>query len=165
MTNEIKNDFFIKVANFEGFRSRPYRCPAGYLTIGYGHTDGVRTTSRVDLETARKLLRQDFDKILTMLCSEPYILQEHELYAIADLVFNIGFTAFKRTSLRNLLIAYHTAIEKNNKQYQDVLRFKIADKLLEFCHYHDKDGNVQKSLGLLRRREFERRLFLEGHVY
>ena len=30
-----------KIKEFEGFRGTAYRCPAGVLTVGYGHTSGV----------------------------------------------------------------------------------------------------------------------------
>ena len=37
----------------------PYRCPANILTIGYGHTKGVKKNMRLTKQEAEDLLRQD----------------------------------------------------------------------------------------------------------
>ena len=33
----ITEDGVRLIRRFEGFSALPYRCPAGYLTVGYGH--------------------------------------------------------------------------------------------------------------------------------
>lgn len=35
------NLLIAKIKQFEGYRSKAYRCSAGVLTCGYGHTKGV----------------------------------------------------------------------------------------------------------------------------
>jgi lysozyme len=51
------------IADFEGFRSCPYRDAVGVWTIGYGHTAGVNSASRcLSLTEARALLRTDLGK-------------------------------------------------------------------------------------------------------
>lgn len=53
---------------FEGFYSRPYLCPAGVPTIGYGAThylDGVRVTLKdasISRETAERLLLAQIER-------------------------------------------------------------------------------------------------------
>jgi len=48
----------------EGFRSKVYKCPAGYLTIGYGRN---LETNGLTKEEAEYLLQKDVEKIETEL--------------------------------------------------------------------------------------------------
>ena len=56
----ISNQFLKKIKQWEGFRPKPYRCPAGILTVGYGHT-GADVTPEMNLSEAQAeaLLRSD----------------------------------------------------------------------------------------------------------
>ncbi len=45
----------------EGFRAKPYRCPAGVLTIGYGFTELSRQEADIILDLKIKKLRWHFD--------------------------------------------------------------------------------------------------------
>ncbi len=47
------------IKTFEGFRADAYVCPAGALTIGYGHTGGVKRGQKVSEQEADKLLCED----------------------------------------------------------------------------------------------------------
>ena len=121
MNEELKRQFYTKVASFEGFRSRPYKCPAGVLTIGYGHTDNVKITDSITLPEAQKLLREDMNRRLAMFSQCPFVLQEHELYALADFVFNLGWTTFKKSSFYPMLKSYSDALDNKNFSYADRL--------------------------------------------
>ena len=80
------------IKKFEGCRLKAYRCPAGVLTIGYGHTKGVKSGQVITQEQADELLRKDivhfckkvdkYDKI--------YHFNENEYNALLSFVFNIG---------------------------------------------------------------------------
>lgn len=155
MTDNDKAIFYETVSKFEGFRSRPYRCPAGLLTIGYGHTKGVKSTDRVTPQDAKKLLVSDFDDIFTFLRSLGYTLDEHEFFAIADLIFNIGIGKFMKSSLPRLLTQYSNCLASCRYYYIAL----ICSKIQEFVYYTDKFGKKQKSNGLVRRRKFETLLF------
>ncbi len=37
MTDEVKDALRQSIQDHEGFRDRPYRCPAGHWTVGWGH--------------------------------------------------------------------------------------------------------------------------------
>lgn len=37
MTDEVKDALRQSIQDHEGFRERPYRCPAGHWTVGWGH--------------------------------------------------------------------------------------------------------------------------------
>jgi lysozyme len=92
------------VKHAEGFRAEPYCCPAGKLTIGYGHTRGVTEGQRVTPEIAEALLREDLDaaaRDLLPLVRAP--LTQSQFDALASFAFNIGASRFaKSTLLRKL---------------------------------------------------------------
>ena len=48
------------IKKFEGCRLEAYKCPAGILTIGYGHTGSeVHLGQKITQEQAEKYLKQD----------------------------------------------------------------------------------------------------------
>jgi len=97
---------------FEGFRARPYLCPAGVPTIGYGATtylDGrpVRLDDPpLSREAADRLLRGQILRIYLpgtqALCPG---LEGRALAAITDFAFNLGLTRLKASTLRHRLLA------------------------------------------------------------
>lgn len=132
---------FIK--EFEGCRLTPYRCSAGVLTIGYGHTGSDVTEgmliSKIDAE---KLLIDDlsrFQKELAPLVAVP--IKEGQFIALMSFAFNLGINAFKRSTLRRELNA-------GNVQ-------EAADEFLKWCNAGGKPVE-----GLKRRRSAEMELFL-----
>ena len=62
----ITSDVFKFTKLAEGLSLKPYRCPAGKLTIGYGHNLEANGISE---EIANQLLHEDLDK------SESYVLK------------------------------------------------------------------------------------------
>ena len=50
------------IKNFEGYREKAYKCSAGKLTIGYGHTDGVYEDQTITKEQAENFLKKDVEK-------------------------------------------------------------------------------------------------------
>lgn len=132
---------FIK--EFEGCRLTPYRCSAGVLTIGYGHTGSDVTEgmliSKIDAE---KLLIDDlnrFQKELAPLVAMP--ITEGQFIALMSFAFNLGISAFKRSTLRRELNAGNVEA--------------AADEFLKWVN-----AGGQPSEGLRRRRSAERELFL-----
>lgn len=75
---------------FEGLRLKPYTCPAGRLTIGYGHNlddNGITEDIAVrlldaDLMTAEREVRQRFTHF--------YKLNEARQFVLVDMCFNMG---------------------------------------------------------------------------
>jgi lysozyme len=47
------------IKKFEGCRLKAYYCSGGVLTIGYGHTGGVKETDTITQEEADELLEKD----------------------------------------------------------------------------------------------------------
>lgn len=98
---------------FEGCYLRPYLCPAGVPTIGYGATyydDGSRVTLNdpaITRERAEMLLfwmvRTRYLPQVLHLC--PNIDTPDRLAAIIDFTFNLGAGALKMSTLRRRINA------------------------------------------------------------
>lgn len=149
-----------KVASFEGFRSRPYGCPAGVLTIGYGHTHGVKLSDRVSKDEAFELLRADF-----LIC-QSYLLNKfdikdcmnsNQIYALTDFVFNLGFGTLLGSTISNTLADYHNATPSTLSNYDT----DIVNTLLKYNKYR-KNGKLVLSSGLRKRRQWEASLYLSS---
>lgn len=97
------------VERFEGFRSKPYTCPAGIWTIGLGSTayvDGRRVTSSdapLTLEQARELALQELHHTYLpgVLRQCPILLtDERKCNAIVDFVYNLGLGRLQTSTLK-----------------------------------------------------------------
>lgn len=101
------------IQRWEGFRERPYLCPAGIPTIGFGFThyaDGTPVTLRdrpMSIESARLLLRllilTRYMPVVLKLC--PHIDTPERLGAIVDFCFNLGEGKLKASTLRKRIQA------------------------------------------------------------
>lgn len=141
------------IKEFEGFRATPYRCSAGYLTIGYGsRLDFIpaefKRIGRVTKEQAHNLLLmhlKDFEDQVNDLISTP--LTQNQFDAIMVFVYNLGVGAFAKSTLLKRI---------NNRQFA-----QAAD---EFVRWNKErvNGVLRVSAGLTRRRLAEQKLFREG---
>ena len=133
------------IKQYEGFCPTPYLCPAGKLTIGYGHviafgekfSDGIITK-----EKAEMLLKQDVsvvEKTLDNLVITQ--LLQNQFDALVSFIYNVGSKAFEKSTLLRLL--------NENK-------LDLATE--EFSKWVFAGGVVQK--GLIRRRSAEKLMFL-----
>ena len=168
MTDDQKKAFYMAIGNYEGFRSQSYYCPAGYLTIGFGHRirDNERQrfcTARLTFKQAYDLLVQDFDDVFNFLAKQDFILQENELFALADLAFNVGCNTLASRPLFQRVRQYSEAINNHEHTKADALSKYISERFLAYCHYK-RNGKVYTSSGLLARRRFDSRLWL-GDLY
>lgn len=128
----------------EGLRLEAYLCPAGVLTIGYGHTGSdVKEGSRVSREEAENLLTRDLERfekdILKMVKVE---LTQNQFDALVSFTYNVGSGALKGSTLLKKL---------NAGSYMEA-----ADEFLKWT----KAGGKELP-GLVKRRRTERALFLE----
>ena len=162
MSNKIDNTVFSdnarkKARSFiqkaEKFEEKAYQDEKGIWTIGYGHTKDVKPGDKITQEEAEKLYAEDFK-----IHSEPlkYVkvpLNDNEKVALASLIFNIGESQFKNsTVLRKLNAGDRKAAAEAFKLFCKESKTKIIDgkpvKKLEF------------SKGLYSRRVQEMKLFL-----
>jgi lysozyme len=131
------------IQRFEGMRFNAYLCPAGVWTIGYGHTKGVKAGQYISYTEAGDFLKQDvarFEEAIGLMVTVP--LNQNQFDALVSFVFNIGGSAFLDSTLLRLL---------NKKDYAGA-----ADQLLRW----NKGANNEELPGLVKRREWERSLFL-----
>lgn len=94
---------------FEGLRLKPYLCPAGIPTIGYGSTryaDGRAVTLRdapIAREQADELLRLTLkrDYLPGLLAASPVLEQSPQaLGALGSFAYNLGLGAYRASTLR-----------------------------------------------------------------
>lgn len=94
---------------FEGLRLKPYLCPAGIPTIGYGSTryadgrDVKLTDAPITREQADELLRLTLkrDYLPGLLAASPVLAQSPQaLGALGDFAYNLGLTAYRTSTLR-----------------------------------------------------------------
>lgn len=131
------------IKKHEGFNARPYKCPAGVLTIGYGRTIDVRpyeiTTEEAETIWLDKYVKTIADQILALVNVE---LSNNQICALIDFVYNLGIGNFKSSTL----------LRKINQG-----DFSAAAN--EFLKWNKAGGIVLK--GLENRRIAERMLFLD----
>lgn len=81
------------IQKYEGCRLKTYLCPAGVLTIGYGHTGSdVKSGMTITKAKALKLLKKDisrFEKAVSKYDSV-YHWNQNQFDALVSFAFNIG---------------------------------------------------------------------------
>jgi len=132
------------IKKWEGLRLKAYRCPAGILTVGYGHTGpDVTEGMEIDLDEAEAMLLSDIWEAED--CIENHVdvdLTDGQRAALISFVFNLGCSAFKNSTLLKLL----------NQKLPDA----AAAQLLRW-----NKANNKVMAGLTNRRNDERKTFLD----
>ena len=134
---------------FEGYKAKPYLCPAGVATIGYGSTyysDGRKVTledAPMDEPTARALLMFELEHTYLpgVLRNCPILAtDERKCNAIVDFCYNLGTGRLQTSTLKRKI----NAQDWEGAQEQLKLWNKGGGKVLA---------------GLTKRREAEKALF------
>jgi len=131
------------IRKYEGLRLEAYICPAGILTIGYGHTGSdVTAGMKIDNAQADALLSKDverFEKSVNDLVKVP--MTQGMFDSLVCFAFNLGAGSLKSSTLL-------TKLNANDAK-------GAAD---EFLRWNKAGGKVLA--GLTARRESERDIFL-----
>lgn len=136
------------ITSFEDLELRAYVCPAGVWTIGFGTTiypngTKVKNGDTCTAEQAKAYFAYDLKRFENAVNSGLTVaLNQNQFDALVSLTYNIGETAFKKSTLLKQLNA--------NK-------FKEASE--QFAVWNKVAGKVLN--GLVRRRAAERELFLK----
>lgn len=151
--------FITAVKHYEGFFAKPYRCPAGVWTIGYGHTKGInQNTAAITEQEATAILGDDLMEAgqdvlnLTKGCLVANDGDAKALFrfeALASFVFNLGAGAFASSTLLKRL---------KEQRFEDAAR--------EILRWNKATVNGKKTVlrGLTRRRQCESHYFLTGQI-
>jgi lysozyme len=129
------------VKRWEGFRACAYRCPAGVMTIGYGHTGDVKAGDVVTYHEADELLLKDLQSTAERLA--PHIkvpVTKEQFIALTSLAFNLGVQGVVRKCPRLMRALNEGEYEAAANEFLDVT-----------------NGGLP---GLVKRRAAERALFL-----
>lgn len=111
----IVSDFGLDLIKaFEGFFAKPYYCPAGVLTQGYGHTTaagppalgGVWTKDYATQVLARTVAERYAAPVERLLTRKP---TQAQFDAMVSLAYNIGVGAFSRSSVLRWFNVGHDA--------------------------------------------------------
>jgi len=129
------------IKKFEGCRLESYLCSANVLTIGYGHTAGVKDGDTITKKEAEDLLAEDIEEF------EDYVnnlveveLKPYEFDALIAWTFNLGPTNLKESTMLKVL---------NEGKYNEVPA--------QIRRWNKAAGQTLD--GLIRRREAESLLF------
>jgi lysozyme len=134
------------IRKHEGLRLAPYFCPAGKLTVGYGHVilkhEAHLRAGVTDVE-AEALLLRDLAWALYAARSVGRVLTDGQAAALASLVFNIGAEAWATSTIRGMVMAGD-----------------MAGAAKQFERWNKSGGVVLQ--GLVNRRADEKRIFEGG---
>lgn len=95
--------------HFEGFSSKPYICPAGYPTIGYGTVykpDGTKVTMQdqpISKELAEQWLVSELrnNYMAGVLRASPILIAHPKILgAITDFAYNLGVPRYRASTLK-----------------------------------------------------------------
>lgn len=132
----------------EGGLAVPYVCPAGVLTIGYGHIKNVQEHDKWTMDHASYMLKEEiedeYEGYINQYVTVP--LEQHQFDALVAWVFNLGPTNLRESTMLKLLNAgdYHSVPAQMRR-------------------WNKANGQVLE--GLVRRREAEATMFAGGDWY
>lgn len=122
------------IKKYEGCRLTSYICPAGVLTIGYGHTGkDVKANQTITKKKAISLLKKDLARFERHVQSYNYIYEwtDNEFSALVSFAFNIGnidqLTAYgtrTRSQIRTAMLKY---VKANGKTLQGLVKRRKAE--------------------------------------
>lgn len=132
------------IKEFEGLRLQAYQDQVGVWTIGYGHTQGVKSGMSITEAQANAYLDADIKSHAYGVYNYVKVqLNQNQFDALVSFHFNLGAYILQGTTLLTYL---------NNKQWQ-----AAADKMKEYINAGGKPND-----GLIRRRKAETDLFLKA---
>ena len=133
-----------KLKEYESLQLNAYICPAGVLTIGWGHT-GMIDGKKIELgmtitkSKAQELFEEDIATVENPLANEPFAnrLSQGQWDALVSFIYNVGWGNYKKSTLRKRINEdiNHTDIPNQFRRWN-----KANDKVLA---------------GLVKRREWE----------
>ena len=122
------------IKKYEGCKLTSYICPAGVLTIVYGHNGkDVKPNQTITKKKAISLLKKDLARFERHVQSYNYIYEwtDNEFSALVSFAFNIGnidqLTAYgtrTRSQIRTAMLKY---VKANGKTLQGLVKRRKAE--------------------------------------
>ena len=134
---KASEDCINAIKGFETLELKAYKCPAGVLTIGYGHTRGVNKGQVITEIQADVLLKGDLLAVEKSINDLGLTLTQGQFDALVDFCFNLG-----RTKLLNSTL-YVKILDNASDD-------EIATQFRRWMY-----GGGKKLDGLVKRREWE----------
>jgi lysozyme len=90
------------IKSFEKISLKPYLCPAGFVTIGYGHKmKNVHTGKAISKEEADHIFLQDLQIAENSVLRNIKVpLKQNQFDALSSFTFNVGGGSLQRSTLR-----------------------------------------------------------------
>ena len=96
----ISNKGLNLIKHFESLQLKAYKCSANVWTIGYGHTKNVKEGDRISQDQANCFLMQDLYSVERAIVRLVKVkLNQNQFDALCSLIFNIGISAFNKSTL------------------------------------------------------------------
>jgi lysozyme len=134
---------------FEGFRSKPYKCPAGIPTIGYGATfyPGGKKVTMADApiteEQGTELLQSmlvNFEKYVDSYCRDD--INQNQFDALVSFAYNLGPANLKSSTLlkkvnanpedETIRVEFMKWVKAGGKTLQGLVKRRTAEADLYF---------------------------------
>lgn len=132
----------------EGFRSKPYSCAAGVLTVGYGSTyigdRRVKYSDRVTEAEAEAIMLNHIANNCPIIDKTIKVKLSQDQYdSLCSIVYRLGSTRFVHSKIPQFI---------NNGDFQ-----QIGNVLHKYSHVKSKSGYVLSN-GLVKRADLEKQL-------
>lgn len=142
------------IRDYEGYSTTAYICPAGRVTIGFGHTQGVKLGDTCTKAQAEKWFKADLKiasvNLERILNASKVEVTQGQFDALISFIFNFGAEKFIKSTLLKKMVAGQFFGKKGAEA-----EFK------RWVHATDpKTGETVVLSGLVKRREAERQLFV-----
>jgi lysozyme len=94
------------IKKYEGFKPYAYLCPANILTIGYGHTRGVRLGQTCTEAEAEQFLIEDLELAEAEVNKvvDKVDLTQGQFDSLVSFTFNLGAGNFQTSTLRRKVL-------------------------------------------------------------
>lgn len=135
------------IKKHEGCKLFAYRCPAGVVTIGIGHTKGVKMGMAITQKQADSFLMDDIKPIERLLNGMGINYTQGQFDSLTSWTFNLGEGNFKSSTMYKKIIAKANDLD-------------ITDQMVRWVNAGGKP-----LLGLKKRRVEEANMFLGREVY
>jgi len=150
------------IKKYEKLKLRAYKCPAGVLTIGYGHTGNVKPGDVITVAVAVSLLKNDVKNAENAVNSLNKKLTQCQYDALVSFIFNCGIGSFNASTLRKKVKANPTDLSIANEFKKWIYARGDNNGIDDDGDgITDEPGEKQALPGLIKRRAEEAALYFD----